>query len=326
MLIAAEPVHSSSTSMMSGANSSSSKASSSKKSMKNASETENTGAREAAKVTKAPKAPKTAKTRKAIAANVFAGQPMEDLPQVMVHLSQAGDGVARVLNMLHLAMSGSINEAGCEAAVQSVIAFAAGKPYFDLADYMGRTWLVEPADGRPYNARVHKVMRSDHDRCLHDHPWHNASIVLKGGYWEVLPGVFQETIEFLHESPSGSSHSLPGHIPLTMQRSFELVRSAGHVQDVLQEVQRLNDLIQLQTADKLLPADVSALAEMNVVWRGPLSYTKRMAKDCHRLVIPKDQPAWSLFVMRPKVCEWGFITPDGWVHNEPYLKAFGKDA
>lgn len=28
------------------------------------------------------------------------------------------------------------------------------------------------------------VLRSDDDRSLHDHPWWNISIVLRGGYWE----------------------------------------------------------------------------------------------------------------------------------------------
>lgn len=32
---------------------------------------------------------------------------------------------------------------------------------------------------------IHHLMRSDHDRALHDHPWPFISIVLKGGYLEV---------------------------------------------------------------------------------------------------------------------------------------------
>lgn len=32
---------------------------------------------------------------------------------------------------------------------------------------------------------LHKMLRSDHERALHDHPWAFTSIVLRTGYWEV---------------------------------------------------------------------------------------------------------------------------------------------
>jgi hypothetical protein len=34
---------------------------------------------------------------------------------------------------------------------------------------------------------IHKFCRSDHDRSMHDHPWHFRSIILWGGYWEHTP-------------------------------------------------------------------------------------------------------------------------------------------
>ena len=33
---------------------------------------------------------------------------------------------------------------------------------------------------------LHRFFRGDIDRCLHDHPWPFISVVLKGGYWEVM--------------------------------------------------------------------------------------------------------------------------------------------
>lgn len=32
---------------------------------------------------------------------------------------------------------------------------------------------------------VHDFLRSDSDRCVHDHPWWFVSVILRGGYWEV---------------------------------------------------------------------------------------------------------------------------------------------
>lgn len=57
-----------------------------------------------------------------------------------------------------------------------------GKP--DSA-YMNR-WYVLPRNAI-FNIYLHEILRSDDDRALHDHPWLNLSIVLMGGYWEVLP-------------------------------------------------------------------------------------------------------------------------------------------
>lgn len=81
-------------------------------------------------------------------------------------------------------------------------------PYFYLAGYMERDWLVPQVDGgslisvgcgpvtwrRPIAkvlqklgvaVRVHKILRSDDDRALHDHPWPYVTVILKGGYFEV---------------------------------------------------------------------------------------------------------------------------------------------
>lgn len=51
--------------------------------------------------------------------------------------------------------------------------------------YLVRWWLWPK--NRAANAYYHIIFRSDDDRALHDHPWPNISIVLEGGYFEVLP-------------------------------------------------------------------------------------------------------------------------------------------
>jgi hypothetical protein len=58
--------------------------------------------------------------------------------------------------------------------------------------------IIRDANGSPYLIRyfiwkpnglrrriyLHHILRSDHDRALHDHPWPFTSVILLGGYWE----------------------------------------------------------------------------------------------------------------------------------------------
>lgn len=46
-------------------------------------------------------------------------------------------------------------------------------------------WFVIPRN-RLFNVYLHKFLRSDDDRALHDHPWANLSILLRGEYTEHL--------------------------------------------------------------------------------------------------------------------------------------------
>lgn len=48
--------------------------------------------------------------------------------------------------------------------------------------YMKRWWVIPR--NRVFNVYLHQVLRDDDDRALHDHPWLNCSIVLRGGYIE----------------------------------------------------------------------------------------------------------------------------------------------
>ncbi len=51
--------------------------------------------------------------------------------------------------------------------------------------YMRRWWVIPR--NRFFNIYLHNIVRDDDDRALHDHPWWNLSIVLRGGYWEYVP-------------------------------------------------------------------------------------------------------------------------------------------
>ncbi len=68
--------------------------------------------------------------------------------------------------------------------------------------YMER-WYILPRNPRT-NVYLHRILRSDDDRALHDHPWHNTSLVLLGGYREHTPdGVFErQPGDIVHRAPT----------------------------------------------------------------------------------------------------------------------------
>ncbi|OMQ49922.1 hypothetical protein AQ709_05220 [Burkholderia pseudomallei] len=59
-------------------------------------------------------------------------------------------------------------------------------PDFVIGDprnpYLLRWWILPR--NRFFNVYLHCFMRSDDDRALHDHPWSNLSILLRGRYVE----------------------------------------------------------------------------------------------------------------------------------------------
>lgn len=116
-------------------------------------------------------------------------------------------------------------------------------------NYLRRWWVVP----RNYfsNVYLHEVVGDDDDRAMHDHPWDNTSVIIKGGYIEHTPeGVFE--------------------------------RRAGDT-------------------------------------------VFRPAASLHRLeMLPGVDRTLSLFFTGPKVREWGFQTPEGWVHYKEFVEIHGE--
>ena len=83
----------------------------------------------------------------------------------------------------------------CPALADRLIQRAMRTPYTHLTGYMERYWLFRlgrrgGGQSGPYpliGARVHHILRSDHGRDFHDHPWPYLTIILRGGYYEVRP-------------------------------------------------------------------------------------------------------------------------------------------
>jgi hypothetical protein len=117
----------------------------------------------------------------------------------------------------------------------------------DPADPYMHRWHVVPRN-EWCNVYLHKIMRSDDDRALHDHPWNNSTLVLEGGYFEHLKDGYKE-------------------------------------------------------------------------WRGPGWQGSRTAETLHRLELdPTRSPyALTLFTTSPKLREWGFACPKGWVHWQDFV-------
>lgn len=55
-----------------------------------------------------------------------------------------------------------------------------------ISPYLMRWWLIPR--NRWFNVYLHKFVRDDEDRALHDHPWPSLSIVLAGGYYDIHEG------------------------------------------------------------------------------------------------------------------------------------------
>lgn len=59
-------------------------------------------------------------------------------------------------------------------------------PDFDIGPGYLQRWWILPRNPL-FNVYLHRVLRDDDDRALHDHPWLNCSIILRGVYREVVP-------------------------------------------------------------------------------------------------------------------------------------------
>lgn len=125
-----------------------------------------------------------------------------------------------------------------------------GGPHFIVGEpsrpYLLR-WYVLPRNP-VFNVYVHKFMRDDDDRALHDHPWPSVSLCVWGSYLE-----------------------------------------------------------QIETGSDIRLA------------RGIGSIVFRRSTHAHRVELIGGRPAWTLFVTGPRLREWGFHCPRGWVHWKEFV-------
>ena len=174
------------------------------------------------------------------------------------------------------------------------IALARRSPYGPIPGFMQRSWLLGADNPRRNDdspswksgayvprqrsqfyywttdrlaIRIHKTLRSDADPFLHSHPFHNLSVVLRGGYWEVMP-------------PTVLAQRCP------------------------EPYAEFLDLIARTPPRLISPEMLTDGMLYGVRWRGPGAVVARRAGDFHRLILPRNSFCWSLFVIGAKVREW----------------------
>jgi hypothetical protein len=128
--------------------------------------------------------------------------------------------------------------------------------------YLRRWWLIPR--NRFFNIYLHNIVRSDDDRALHDHPWINLSILLRGAYIEIIPGGFK-------------------------------LRTAG---DMVLRGPRARHRLQLITAEQM-----------------PQSHADfpHLTGEC-----------WTLFITGPRMRDWGFWCPQGFVPWQKFTSPAAK--
>lgn len=151
-----------------------------------------------------------------------------------------------------------------------------------------RRWHLIPRN-RLFNVYLHHTVQDNDPIGVHDHPYWNLSIVLKGGYWEYMP-------------VNPLSHWEVGQWAHVASRNY---------------------------SPYLRKIKAQAYQELYKVWRKPGAFILRRPTDAHRLSLPNvpyrdmvenkrdtyKRSAWSLFITGPRVREWGIWMPDGWVRK-----------
>lgn len=99
------------------------------------------------------------------------------------------------------------------ASVDDLEIWAAGiinerAPDFVIGDNYLRRWWIVPRNPLQ-NVYLHEINKSDDERAMHDHPWTNTSLIIKGSYIEHTPeGVFKRKAGDVIHRPAEALHRL----------------------------------------------------------------------------------------------------------------------
>lgn len=146
---------------------------------------------------------------------------------------------------------------------------------------------------------IHKLLRSDADRCLHDHPWDFFSFVLKGSYVEELEvaSITQQTAQDYRLNPGPVNVDWLSHDVI-----FGLVMA-----------ERLNTW---NVQPHSIARDRVPLFKR--IPRKLFSVAYRAMHRFHRVTLT--EPCWTLVLRLNRTRPWGFSTPYGWVGADELWK------
>lgn len=164
--------------------------------------------------------------------------------------------------------------------------FASLFPRKDIGNGAGDVffWRYTLLKTRWFSVYLHEFLRSDHDRCLHDHPWPFLSIILAGGYHEEMRAYWQDG------QPAWWLGGKPR--PTT--------RNPAHYQDYGYD-----------------GWEDYRIGPTKLHWRRPGTILIRKATDAHRILIPPCTRPWSLVIVGKKSRDWGFYGPTRWIMWRP---------
>ena len=105
----------------------------------------------------------------------------------------------------------------------------------DNEPYLERYYLfLKDRKTFPFNVFLHKFLKGDPED-LHDHPWGYATLILRGGYWEVTPaGKFWRGPGHWRTCSANSYHRIelePGVTAWTLFMPFKQVREWGFLKN-----------------------------------------------------------------------------------------------
>lgn len=154
-------------------------------------------------------------------------------------------------------------------------------------------WLVpgfvQPKSTRFYRElcsrlaiRAHTTFRSDRDRHQHNHRSWSISIILAGGYWEIL-----------EPTPAAMTS------PLLYKAAL--------------------DTLEQDWISPLEAAHHKYLNALGIFWRAPGDIVFRRATDYHKLILPRGVVCKSIFIFGRKSNDWGFRVDGRHVPWREYL-------
>jgi len=143
-------------------------------------------------------------------------------------------------------------------------------PNCEHVPYLHRWYLVRT---KPFAIFIHKFVRSDWDRDLHDHPWPFIVIPIWRGYVEWSDGPIRE----IFHANSGQTFRVPTNI-----------------------------------ARRVLPI-IGARKQKSTYKHRVQLLTRPLTPHIDGEPDHEELPAWSIFIRFRECREWGFWTSKGWV-------------